>query len=581
MYLDYFHLKETPFSISPDPRYLYLSEQHREALAHLVFGVDRDGGFILLTGEVGTGKTTICRCLLEQLPESCDVALVLNPRLTVRELLSTICDEFRIPYPKGNRSIKTFIDLINEYLLDAHARERKAVLIIDEAQNLTPAVLEQIRLLTNLETTKRKLLQVILLGQPELKEMLRRPELRQLSQRIIARYHLGPLTRADVDAYINHRLAVAGARDTLFPPSSVSQLFLLSRGIPRLINIIADRALLGAYALGENRVTPGIIKQAALEALGVPAWSSPWLKAFAWGSAVVFLLLASLVAWNLYGNGENQTLWQALKAKSGTHEPAHPVRRPIPPATRSAAPGEAEPKRNDLSAESAFAAGDYVAPMPRESQPLAPEGWIPKAPAASSEAEAFRTLFERWNVENLPTGGAQETPCKMAEKLGFLCLTARGTLQDLARLNHPAVLKLFDSGDQPFLAVLVGIQGSRVTLIAAGVTHEIDQAELQKHWRGDYTLLWRPPPQYRGQLKIGNKGQGIAWVRLQLSILQGKNEIPAGEAVYDESMVDELKRFQKEQGLEPDGLAGPLTLIRLNALTGLDVPLLTPIQQGG
>jgi general secretion pathway protein A len=360
----------------------------------------------------------------------------------------------------------------------------------------------------------------------------------------------------------------------------MSQLFLLSRGIPRLINIIADRALLGAYALGETRVTPGIIKQAALEALGEPAWSSPWLKAFAWGSAAVFLLLASLVAWNLYGNGENQTLWQAFKANSGSYEPARPVRRPIPPATRSTAPGEAEPKRNDSSAESALEAGDYVAPMSWGSESLAPEGWIPNAPAASSEAEAFRALFERWNVESLPAG-AQETPCKMAEKLGFRCLTAQGTLQDLARLNHPAVLKLFDSGDQPFLAALVGIQGPRVTLIAAGVTHEIDQAELQKRWRGDYTLLWRPPPQYRGQLQIGDKGQGIAWVRLQLSILQGKSEIPAGEAVYDEAMVDELKRFQKEQGLEPDGLAGPLTLIRLNALTGLDVPLLTPIQQGG
>ncbi len=533
MYLDYFHLKEAPFSISPDPRYLYLSEQHREALAHLVFGVDRDGGFVLLTGEVGTGKTTICRCLLEQLPEKCDVALVLNPRVTVRELLSTICDEFRIPYPKGNQSIKVFIDLINEYLLDAHAKERKAVLVIDEAQNLSPPVLEQIRLLTNLETTKRKLLQVMLLGQPELKEILGRPELRQLSQRIIARYHLGPLTRADVDAYINHRLSVAGARDMLFPPSSVNQLFLLSRGIPRLINIIADRAMLGAYALGENRVTPSIIKQAALEALGEPAWSSPWLKGFAWGSAAAFVLLASLVGWNLYRNGEDLPLWQALNAKSGSHEPAPPVRRPIPQASRSAAPGDGEPKRNDVPAESALAAGDYAAPMSWEWQSGAPGGWIPAPPAASSEAEAFRALFERWNVENLPSE-AQKTPCKQAEKLGFLCLSAQGALQELARLNHPAVLKLFDSGNQPFFAALVGIRGSRVTLIAAGVSHEIDQAELQKHWRGDYTLLWRPPPQYRGIMQIGDKGQGIAWVRLQLSILRGKNEIPPGEAVYDD-----------------------------------------------
>ncbi len=577
MYLEYFHLKETPFSISPDPRYLYLSDQHREALAHLVFGVDRDGGFILLTGEVGTGKTTICRCLLEQLPENCDVALVLNPRVTVRELLSTICDEFRIPYPKGNQSIKTFIDLINEYLLDAHARGRKAVLIIDEAQNLTPAVLEQIRLLTNLETTKRKLLQVILLGQPELKELLGQPELRQLSQRIIARYHLGPLTRADVDAYINHRLAVAGARDTLFPPSAISQLFLLSRGIPRLINIIADRALLGAYALGESRVTSTIVKRAALEALGEPAWSSPWLRALAWGSAALFLLLASLMGWKLHQGEEGLRLWEFLNAGPVRIEARAPLRRPIPPASHSASPLGAEWK---TSLESAFAAGDYVPHQPWNSKPETPSSWIPNPPAAAGEAEAFRALLERWHVDNLPAEW-KDAPCKEAQNFGFHCLSAQGTLEDLARLNHPAVLKLFDSGDEPFFAALVEIQGSRVTLITAGKSHKIDQSELQQHWRGDYTVLWRPPPQYRGEIHQGEKGQGITWVRLQLSILRGKNEVPVEEAVYDESMVEELKRFQMEQGLEPDGLASPVTLIRLNALTGLDVPLLTPIQQGG
>lgn len=576
MYLDHFQLEEAPFSISPDPRYLYLSDQHREALAHLVFGVERDGGFILLTGEVGTGKTTICRCLLEQLPEQCDVAMVLNPRLTVRELLSTICDEFRIPYPKGNQSIKTFIDVLNQYLLDSHARGRKAVLIIDEAQNLSPAVLEQIRLLTNLETTKRKLLQVILLGQPELREMLGRPELRQLSQRIIARYHLGPLTRDDVDAYVNHRLAVAGAREPLFPPSAVSQLFILSRGIPRLINIIADRAMLGAYVEGERRVTPHIVKRAALEALDEPVWSSPWLRRLAWGSGALFLFLVLLAGWSLYGSGAGPGIREFLQRESLSHEPAHPLRRPIPSAALSAPAGEALPKPAPADSPSATSnSGD----SPPESNPRAAGGWIPSPIPPTSETEAFRALFERWNVQGFQ-GDTATAPCKHSEKLGFLCLSGQATLQELQRLNHPAVLKLFDSGDRPLFAVLSGIEGSAVTLMIGGGAHQVDREELQKHWRGEYTLMWRPPPDYRGEIKVGEKGRGIAWLRLQLSIIHGRNEVPADEAVFDHSMLEELKRFQSEQGIEVDGIAGPQTLIRLNALTGLDVPLLTPIKQG-
>ena len=576
MYLDHFQLKETPFSISPDPRYLYLSDQHREALAHLVFGVERDGGFILLTGEVGTGKTTICRCLLDQLPEQCDVALVLNPRLTVRELLSTICDEFGIRYPKANQSIKTFIDLLNGYLLDSHARGRKAVLIIDEAQNLSPAVLEQIRLLTNLETTKRKLLQVILLGQPELREMLGRPELRQLSQRIIARYHLGPLTRADVDAYVNHRLAVAGAREPLFSPAAVNRLFVLSRGIPRLINIIADRAMLGAYAEGERFVTPSIVKRAALEALDQPSWSSPWFKRLAWGSSALFVILVLLAGWSLYGSGAGSGIRDLLKAESFSREHAPPLRKPIPSTPPPAPAGEAAP---GPSPDASPAAMENPGGSTQESGPRVHGGWIPSPIPPTSEMDAFGALLERWNVQGYP-GDEGTPPCKQSEKLGFLCLSGRATLQELKRLNHPAVLKLFDSGDRPFFAVLSGIEGSAVTLMIGGGAHKVDREDLQKHWRGDYTLLWRPPPDYRGEIKVGEKGQGIAWLRLQLSIIHGKSQVPTDEAVFDNSMIEELKRFQREQGIEADGIAGPRTLIRLNALTGLDVPLLTPIQQG-
>src|SRR5512139_3100009 len=268
MYYEHFGLKEPPFSIAPDPRYLYMSEQHREALAHLVYGITTEGGFVLLTGEVGTGKTTVCRCLLEQLPADTDVAFVLNPKVSVQELLATICDELGIRYPAGAASIKVLVDGINAYLLAAHAKGRKTVLIIEEAQNLQPDVLEQVRLLTNLETSERKLLQIIMVGQPELQEMLSRPELRQLAQRITARYHLGPLSRREVHSYVQHRLSVAGAIRPLFPASVIGMLFRLSRGIPRLINVICDRALLGAYVEGKERVDKGILRRAAREVMG-------------------------------------------------------------------------------------------------------------------------------------------------------------------------------------------------------------------------------------------------------------------------------------------------------------------------
>ena len=270
MYQSYFGLAEAPFSIAPDPRYLYMSQRHQEALAHLLYGVNGEGGFVLLTGEVGAGKTTVCRCLLEQIPESCDVAYIFNPKLTVAELLSTICVEFGIACPPGNTSIKVFVDCINAYLLDAHARGRHTVLIIDEAQNLSADVLEQMRLLTNLETNQRKLLQIILLGQPELATMLARPELRQLAQRIVARYHLGPLTKQEVAAYVRHRLEVSGTQRQLFPAALMGRLYRLSGGVPRIINVLCDRALLGAYVQGKERVDRATLAQAAREVLHRP-----------------------------------------------------------------------------------------------------------------------------------------------------------------------------------------------------------------------------------------------------------------------------------------------------------------------
>lgn len=326
MYLQHFGLISTPFSIAPDPRYLFMSERHREALAHLSYGI-RSGGFVMLTGEVGTGKTTICRALLARIPDDTDVALILNPNLSAVELLETVCDEFGIGTPGDGASIKRYIDLLNQHLLDAHANNRNSVLIIDEAQNLGPDVLEQMRLLTNLETDERKLLQIVIVGQPELRDMLERADLRQLAQRITARYHLEPLTRQEVADYVAHRLEVAGVHRPLFTPAALDRLYRASGGIPRLVNSMGDRALLGAYVEGRDRVTPRIVSMASREVTGGSARQSGRHAASGPRAGLLVVLLLSLA------------IAVAYFALPGANRMLDPVSRP----TRADAPAPTGP----------------------------------------------------------------------------------------------------------------------------------------------------------------------------------------------------------------------------------------------
>src|SRR5450830_201960 len=277
MYSHHFGLTQDPFSIAPDPRFLFMSERHREALAHLLYGVTgprqaasgTGGGFVLLTGDIGTGKTTICRCFLEQIPAGCHVAYIFNPTLSVTELLQSICEEFHITLAQAavrSPTVKDYVDALNAFLLQSHAAGESCLLIIDEAQNLAPDVLEQLRLLTNLETNERKLLQIVLIGQPELRSMLARPELEQLAQRVIARFHLDALSASESTQYIAHRLAVAGHSGALpFDRRSLQRIQRLSRGVPRRINLLCGRALLGAWANGLQRVDRSVVDKAATE----------------------------------------------------------------------------------------------------------------------------------------------------------------------------------------------------------------------------------------------------------------------------------------------------------------------------
>jgi general secretion pathway protein A len=306
LYQAFFGLQREPFSIAPDPKYLFMSERHREALAHLLYGLKGGGGFVVLTGEVGAGKTTVCRCFLEQVPRRINVAYIINPKQSAQEMLRSICAEFRIPI-EAEFAGKELVDAINEYLLRTHAVGQNNVLIVDEAQNLGVDVLEQLRLLTNLETNERKLLQIILIGQPELRELLERPDMEQLAQRVIARYHLEALSEKESGQYIRHRLTVAGLTGAVpIEAAAIRRVHQLTRGVPRRINLLCDRALLGAYAGGRPRVDTGLIDQAAKEVTGYSSLRLRWRMARRWRIGVA--LTVGLIAGAAIFAGGNQVV---------------------------------------------------------------------------------------------------------------------------------------------------------------------------------------------------------------------------------------------------------------------------------
>ncbi len=569
MYAQFFGLTQEPFSIAPDPRYLFMSERHREALAHLLYGLGGGGGFVLLSGEVGAGKTTVCRCFLEQVPRRCNVAYIFNPKLTVRELLKTVCDEFHIPYTHlglGAPTVKDYVDPLNDFLLRTHAVGQNNLLVIDEAQMLSADVLEQLRLLTNLETNERKLLQIVLIGQPELRDMLARPELEQLAQRVIARFHLEALSEAETAQYITHRLAVAGrSNESPFDRKALHRIHQLSRGVPRRINLLCDRALLGAYASGRASVDRAIVDKAAAEVFGSAADAAPrgWRRrSSAWraGAGLLGALLLGALAFGV------------TRAWQGTLRPA------APRLAGDNARGAPDPRPAASAASAALAATLLVATTRSASAslPEAPRPVVVTDPqqilqsTTRDEKQAWRELAPAWQL-TLGDGD----PCPAAQRQLVPCFkTPNSTLALIRQLGRPGILTLRDGNAAPVYAVLTGLTDKLASLRMNGASQTVSLAVLATLWQGDFATLWRAPEGYTGLIGPGSTGPVVDRLAAQLAALDG-SAAPAAGQPFDAALKARVHAFQLAQGLKPDGRAGPTTFMQLNRAHGTDEPRLS------
>ena len=552
MYTSFFGLAEKPFAITPDPRYLYLSERHAEALAHLLYGINESGGFIQLTGEVGTGKTTVVRTLLSRVPHHADVAVILNPRITPVEFLLTICEELGLAIAEGQRnSVKEMVDALNRRLLNAHAEGRRIIVLVDEAQNLSFDVLEQVRLLTNLETPTQKLLQIILIGQPELRELLDRTDLRQLAQRITGRYHLMPLSREETKGYVRHRLRVAGAAEEIFTPGALVELHRLSLGIPRVINVACDRALLGAYTQETKKITAALVRRAAGEVYGrrfFPTWLG-WVV----GSLSVAALAATLfLGWQFWRH-QSPVLSASRAIKSVSATRAAPRPPAIPPAASSTV---AAPLK--LASVNALL--------------LANE-------ANTTDAAAFRRLLALWGTAL----SDDRDPCGQAAKAGLACLDQRGSWAQVKTLNRPAILTLTDDRGQRHRVVLSSLDDKTATLNLGEHNEKVAIDDLSRDWFGEFTLVWKPKTSRTRLLSIGMQGDEVRWLRRSLNALRGGASDPEHADVYDQELAIAVQNFQREHRLNVDGIAGVQTQVVLDTtLADPNSPLLlSNVLRGG
>jgi general secretion pathway protein A len=563
MYQSFFGLREEPFSIAPDPRFLYMSDKHREALALLGYGLHRGASFVLLTGEIGAGKTTVWRRFLEELPSNFDVASVVNPKLDAQALVARICEDLHLESPPGQAPID-MIDALHGHLLLTHAMGRRTLIVIDEAQALSSEVLEQLRLLTNLDSSGRKL-QVMLIGQPELRQMLRQPQLEPLAQRVVARYHLPALSESETAGYIAHRLAVAGLRGPVpFDGESIGLVHRLSAGVPRRINVVCDRALANAQASGSKRVDRHAVERAVADVYGARepetrrAAQRPAVNVWAAaGVAAAALVVGVLLAPRM------QSVWNAEAGGGATKEP--PARTAARPALVSAAAAEPASETSP-----AAAASQALAPAPAEKVASLPAPPVPATvgaierdsagpaglftAATADESTAWRTLAAQWGVKL----GAGD-PCAAALARSLRCLRVRGGMATIRQLDRPGVLRLVDERGRVAHAVLTRAGSDEATLDLGGREAKVSWAELARVWRGDFATLWRAPVGY-GDGDVAATPAANAWLAERLTAVDG--QLGRGD------LRARIAAFQLGHGLTPDGVAGPLTVMQLGRASG-------------
>nr|WP_308429283.1 AAA family ATPase [Cellvibrio zantedeschiae] len=517
-----------------------MSQQHKEALAHLLYGV-AGGGFVMLTGEVGTGKTTIIRCLLEQMPENTDIAIVMNPMSNVPELLTTICDELgadyanKNPSAKENPSVKDLTDALHSFLLHNHTHGRNTVLLIDEAQLLSTQALEQVRLLTNLETTTQKLLHIILVGQPELKALLSKPELRQLAQRITARFHLTPLTLAETQAYIRHRLKVAGLPEgrSPFPYAIVKRIHAFTGGIPRLINVICERCLIGAYGGNKARVDNAIFNAARKEVIGGLEQTQIAKRNLYWKWALGIVALTLLSA-SLYFT-QTQNIHSFTKV------------------------GRAQSSVSSSSASTSSAA------------------------ASSAPSIALRNFHDAedifFNYLSVPLA-AETRPCGTNLKTSHQCAkVSLHTWTDVSDLNRPVILIMSTPEKFSTYLVLIGLNTEN-----AWVLNEKEEkvivplAKIGRDWTGEAVYLWKRPPGFTETLLLGDSSATVAWVAQQFAKIDKQKE-PLSDDLFSLALHERIKIFQRSKGIPVDGNINEQTLLKLNETIGADKTLLTEFSE--
>jgi len=567
MYLEFFGISDKPFQITPDTRFLYLTPRHRDGLAHLLYGADEAGGFILLTGEVGTGKTMLSRSVLEQMPEHVNVALILNPRQSSKELIASICDELNIPYRRSTTSLKYLVDRLNLYLLKQHAQGKRTVLVIDEAQNLRAEVLEQIRLLTNLEVATQKLLQIILIGQPELQAILARPELRQLTQRITARFHLTPLSKEETVAYIRYRLQIVGFRSELFSKGAMSMVHKLSGGVPRLVNNICERSMMGAYGENVHRIDKNLVRKAAGEVLQ-PAERFQPLKWVAGGAIAAGTAALLLSIWGLLPSASQESYANVELVTNIEDKPVTVTKEMV----EKMSPVINISNTTDI-VESAVSQQRSLNNANQSSESFS--SLINDSNLRTDNSKAFTTIFSYWGLSYPELKG--ETACERATAAKLSCIFGKAGWDEIRRHNRPAVLEIINSAGKRKQIVVLALQGDQVSLNIGGKVVTTGTESVDTFWYGSYLLLWRPPPSGSSVLKEGLIGKDVGWLRDQLDRIEGKAVYTdeKKKLSFDPTLKWRVMEFQRIRGLKVDGVAGRETMIEINtAVNDQSTPLL-------